>query len=770
MLLLQGGCSEVFGMSERDIFKIKETGVLINLEGTDVLEAGKSYVLTKTGGEPGPAGPVSKTTPKDMYVAVKSVSRYVTAHSLDIDDVITLIENYLSGKSAFTDACDLPSFARVAAREGLDAHLDLWYKVTAAVSDAETDSTDGSVFMAEPVPEPTAMPDDVPILDIGWTPENLLSAAFLDSVDLVQEADAAQRTGADAAAGAEDSGAVDVTTSKNAMYSPRRAVPAVLEDVPPPQPTVGNVKNMPLPVITSFVLEKWREAEKSFVVHGIVSICVMVITQSSAHFTTIYRLTVGKSLPKSFDAREKQRVLAAANEIAEVAVENREGFLKRKFVTASILRLYALKNLIDFTVGDEGGSTPAHVSFFLDVALVQEADAVLKDSQSTPKQMSSSLGKDIWRFVEGEDEFFRTKTDIPVNVQHLCDLLDNIAVTMVCQAFNLGLTLDEADVQDMTVALEELLTITTFFNELVQGGKIVDARRVPHLVLKVGQVVMNGHADFMQAICFTTTNGKKFDAITKVAECKAPKKESRGDVELPSEGNYTPFQLVAADPAPLNKSHLSQCVAEVLATVARSTCRRRCELLHVEKSPVRMYGEVTNGLCAVFLRWAGPDPLHEINPQGEHLQIAHVSQSVRGQLFREKYVLLSAAATQRATLMKADPITRTAVRTVPPPNPPSGDGTPPHPRRPHSPNDQDGEGKPKWRLWNSFKKRKAPAKNSARTKSKSSSSTKSKVRKNAMSDTTNAPDRELVLPVPTPPPVPVNPVLYEWKMGTLPQS
>eukprot|EP00035_Acanthoeca_spectabilis_P012459 m.222345 g.222345 ORF g.222345 m.222345 type:complete len:85 (-) comp15623_c0_seq2:4603-4857(-) len=59
MLLLQGGCSEVFGMSERDIFKIKETGVLINLEGTDVLEAGKSYVLTKTGGEPGPAGKLS---------------------------------------------------------------------------------------------------------------------------------------------------------------------------------------------------------------------------------------------------------------------------------------------------------------------------------------------------------------------------------------------------------------------------------------------------------------------------------------------------------------------------------------------------------------------------------------------------------------------------------------------------------------------------------------------------------------------------------------
>jgi len=261
----------------------------------------------------------------------------------------------------------------------------------------------------------------------------------------------------------------------------------------------------------------------------------------------------------------------------------------------------------------------ALVPFFYDTMIFASSMTVLSQASSVNKtKKMSSATADCWRGVRVETErFYKENIWIPDDVRELAVTLAKLVEVVIHQAFDLGDTLDEAAVQDLIVPLEQIFVAAVFQREFEFGTDLKEARNSPHLILQVGDTVMNGHADACQLIKIPVSDNL-VDAVVKVEELKAPKVVKPPPAQFSD--SYKPATASASDPAPLNGAHISQCFAEMASIIGRQTVGRPFKLSEIEQSPVRLWGQVTNGVVGVTVRWLGPDKT-AVMVNGEHIQV-----------------------------------------------------------------------------------------------------------------------------------------------------
>jgi hypothetical protein len=261
----------------------------------------------------------------------------------------------------------------------------------------------------------------------------------------------------------------------------------------------------------------------------------------------------------------------------------------------------------------------ALVPFFYDTMIFASSMTVLSQASSVNKtKKMSSATADCWRGVRVETErFYKENICIPDNVRELAVTLAKLVEVVIHQAFDLGDTLDEAAVQDLIVPLEQIFVAAVFQREFEFGTDLKEARNSPHLILQVGDTVMNGHADACQLIKIPVSDNL-VDTVVKVEELKAPKVVKPPPAQFSD--SYKPVTASASDPAPLNGAHISQCFAEMASIIGRQTVGRPFKLSEIEQSPVRLWGQVTNGVVGVTVRWLGPDKT-AVMVNGEHIQV-----------------------------------------------------------------------------------------------------------------------------------------------------
>jgi hypothetical protein len=461
-----------------------------------------------------------------------------------------------------------------------------------------------------------------------------------------------------------------------------------------------------------------------------------------------------------------------------------DSFFKRRHVTKPLLISYILQAHHTSEDGEwyATKSTLSLVPFHYKHNILSGPLKALTDARDAKKTSPMSSAKStMWRFgdaTEGLREGVEVALDS--NVEALCDQLDEVVKVAIEQAYNLAETLSESDIQNLVMPLEQIL-LFAFDDEDI---KLHDARSSPSLVLQLGGNFLNGHADGCTVMQFQW-NDRPMDVVVKVGEYKAPKAPAsvpaeEGDDALAD--SYTPPS--AAQPAPLNGAHIAQCFAEMAAVVGRHTIGRPFKMSEIEKSPVRTWGQVTNGFVGIVIRWLGPDPVCP-PVDGEHKQVLHITISKPGHLFRQNYELLRKAAAYKIKLKIAkgtSAVPRSA--SGPPARPSGGDGAE------GDDNENDGGGKNKGglirRVLNSFR---SPHTRHDRRGGNGGStggggsrggggrpggSTLTphgslKVKRRGLVDVTNSSDFSdgPVICVPLPPPVPVNPVVQEWMTGVL---
>lgn len=454
-----------------------------------------------------------------------------------------------------------------------------------------------------------------------------------------------------------------------------------------------------------------------------------------------------------------------------------EGFFKRQLVTKSLLIFYILQ--AHHT--DQGelyatDSTLSLVPFHYKHNILSgplQALAGARDAKKTSPM--SSAKSTIWRRVD-DTEGLREGFDVPSdsNVEALCDKLDELVKVAIMQAYNLADTLSESDIQSLVMPLEEILLFA--FGDV--DIKHHDARSSPSLVLQLGEIFLNGHADRCTVMQFKWKD-TPIDVVVKVGEYKAPKAPANVPAQERLVEKYT--LPSAAQPAPLNGAHIAQCFAEMAAVVGRHTIGRPFKMSEIENSPVRTWGQVTNGVVGIVIRWLGPD-LVSPPVDGEHKQVLHITFSEEGRLFRQNYELLRKAAAYKIRLQRAKGTSAVPrLASGPPARPSDGDGAE------GDDHENDGSGKRKGSLFRRvFQSFRSPQSRRDRRGGDGGSNGgrggggrpgdsaltlhgSLNVKRRGLVDVTNSSDFSdgPVICVPLPPPVPVNPVIQEWMTGVL---